>query len=180
MIMNKSPSALPGGYFSFTLLLCLWNTYRRQSGLSILSLINDNKRIKRNALKYSCLNSEFPRQRSGTEAKVLEYQLYTCSFLKVSPAVPQRVCTLVKNFWAFMVNLSTGREDLFQLWCISSVGVLQGQLCYACFHRRASPWPKLFLIQVYRRNNMHVFFTQCEEEEHRNSVTWQLKNRQQA
>lgn len=33
--------------FSFTLLLRIWNPYRCQSGLSILSIVSDNKRINR-------------------------------------------------------------------------------------------------------------------------------------
>lgn len=172
MIMNKGPSSLPGGHF----LIHLVAVYMKSIQMSV-RLVNfvyykwQQKDKQRNTLKYSCLNSKLPMQRrrgfaicvireksrfSFCGVLRLKYQniyFMLVLFLKISPIVPQRVCTMDKTFWAFTVDLSTGTEDLFQLSLLSSVMVFQEQLCYAYLHRRASPWRKLFLIQVYRRNN---------------------------
>lgn len=157
MIMNKSPSSLPGGHFTSFMLLCIWNPYRCQSGLSVWSIVNDNKRIK------TRMHSNIAAWRASSTGKgeVLQYvwiekslafpflcsvlrlkhQSICCTFvlfLEVSPTVPQWVCTLDKNFWAFTVNLLTGTDDLFQSSLRSSVMVLQEQLCAAYFPRRPS------------------------------------------
>lgn len=84
--------------FSFTLLLCIWNPYRCQSGLSILSIVSDNKRINRGmhsnitALTASSL---------GKEEEVLQYvwmEKSCFSFCGVLRPKSQNICFMIVLF----------------------------------------------------------------------------------